>query len=96
MKFLSRKLFAAAVAMGAITGLLVGLAIIDTALLETNKDLLIIAIAAIAGLGGFAVNKQAQVDQARVYADAELEETKNASPPFVPFPPPAGETTTDG
>ena len=79
MNFLSRKLLAAWAAMLTIAGLLVGLAVIDTALLETNKELLILAIGAIAGLGGFAINKQAQVD---------TERAKNGNSFVTPFDPP--------
>jgi len=69
MGFVSRKLLAAWAAMFTIMGLLVGLAVIDSSLLETNKELLIISIGAITGLGGFAINKQAQIDAVKAEKD---------------------------
>lgn len=58
----SRKLAAVIAAILGIVGLLVGLALLNAALLADNKELLIFAIGAIAGLGGYVVNQQAKLD----------------------------------
>ena len=58
----SRKLLAAFGAMVTISGLIIGLAIINSGLLVENKELLLAAIVIVGGLGGFAVQKQAELD----------------------------------
>ncbi len=60
--FTSKKLLAAWGAMITIAGVILSLALINSALLAQNKELLIIIVAAVAGLGGFAVQKQAELD----------------------------------
>lgn len=60
----SRKLAGAIAAMCCIVGLLIGLAIIDPQILIDSKELVFLAVGAIAALGGWQIQKQAQVDAA--------------------------------
>ena len=61
----SRKLLAAWGAMASIVGVIIALALIQSSLLMENKELLLAAIVALAGLGGFAVQKQAELDASK-------------------------------
>lgn len=59
----SRKLAGAIAAMWTAAALLIGLALIDPAILVDNKELLFVTLGGIFGLGGWQIAKQAQVDQ---------------------------------
>lgn len=61
---ISRKLVTALAALAAGTGLVLGLAAIDQRVFADAKDVVIIALGGIFGLGGWNVLRQAQVDAA--------------------------------
>ena len=58
----SRKLLGAWGAMAASVGLLITLAVIQPTLLTEAKEVVIVALAGIFGVGGFQVQQQAKVD----------------------------------
>ena len=62
-KIFSRKLLSTVAAIIGVVGLIVTLALIQGSLLVDNKELVIVAIAAIAGLGGYNTKLQADLDQ---------------------------------
>ena len=62
-KIFSRKLLSTVAAIIGVVGLIVTLALIQTSLLVDNKELIIAAIIAIAGLGGYNTKLQADLDK---------------------------------
>ena len=59
----SRKLAGLIAAIIGIVGLLLGLAVIQPSIITEAQDVVMLAVAAIAGLGGFLVLKQALIDE---------------------------------
>lgn len=62
-KLLSRKLILGALAIAGNVGLILGLAVIDRALLTEAQNLVYAALIGINGIAGFGVFKQAELDR---------------------------------
>ena len=69
-KLVSRKLVVVMLAIAGNVGIVLGLAIIDRDLLIDAKEVILLAVAAITGLGGYQVTKQAEIDREEVEAPA--------------------------
>ena len=91
-KLVSRKLIVVTLAIVGNVSLVLGLALIDTKLLTEAKEVILLVVVAITGLGGYQVTKQAEIDRTseetkQVTKQAEIDRTaKNAPDPDAPDP----------